>query len=80
MLIFDTIIQIAIALLVVSLPVWIILGVVLFVLAYNQPDLSKKKKLRIWATISIVLPFILLFAILSIWGLVQILGGTALRR
>jgi len=80
MLILNTIIQLVIALLMFLIPVGVITGVVLLVMSANQQDPLKKKKVKKWGIYSIVLPPIILFVILSVWGLVNILGGTTLKQ
>ncbi len=80
MAILDTIIQVVIALTMFLIPVGVILGIVLFVVAANQADPIKKKKIKKWGVYSIILPPILLFVVLSLWGLVNIAAGTAVKQ
>ena len=78
--IFNTIVQVLIALTTLSFPVWIIVGIVLLVKASSSEDLTKKKKIKKWGISTIVFPFVFMFLLLSIWGLVSIMTGTAIKQ
>lgn len=68
------IIEVIIAILVILTPIGIIGGIVL--LATNSDNNPNKKRQKTWGIITILAPFILLFIILSLWGLVRILSNT----
>jgi hypothetical protein len=73
--ILNVIIQIAISILVILTPVGIIAGIIVLVTGKGKE--TKKKRLHtIWGIIAIIAPIVLLFVILSIWGLVRIYTGT----
>jgi len=74
---FNTIVTVFISFLVITTPIWIIAGIVLIVVSGEREDLKKKKKFKWWGIICCVLPFVLLFFTLSIWGLIRIVTGTA---
>lgn len=65
-----------IAVLVITIPVGIIMGIVLAVKASDEQDKSKKKKKIWWMIISFIAPIVLLFIVLSGWGLINILANT----
>ena len=80
MAIFDTIVSLLISLFVIVTPIGIIFGVILLVLASNAQDTTKKKHLKIGAVCCIAGPIVLLFLLLSGWGLAHILTGTQLKQ
>ncbi len=61
------------------IPVGVIVGVVLLIVASSQQEPVKKKNMKKWGIYSMVLPPILIFVVLSIWGLGDIAGGTAMK-
>ena len=77
MLIFSIIIQLVILVLTLATPVGIAVGIVLAVVMSREQDATKKKNLKWWTISSFIGPIVLLFVVLSIWGLVSIATGTA---
>ena len=76
MLILNVIIEIFIALCVLLIPVGIVLGIIFAVKAVGEKDSAHKVR-NFWIMgMSFVLPFVLMFVLLSVWGLVGILTNT----
>lgn len=80
MAIFDTIVSLLISLFVIVTPIGIIVGVILLILASSAQDTTKKKRLKTGAVWCIAGPIVLLFLLLSGWGLAHILTGTQLKQ
>ncbi len=73
MLIIDLLTYVIAAFIGISTPVWIIICVVLFVKASHESDVAKKKKIKRWALLSIILPFGLIFLAILIRIIAHIL-------
>ena len=80
MAILDILIQLLISFLIIITPVGVIVGVVLLVIASSAQDVIKKKRLKMGAVWCIVGPIVLLFLVLSGWGLVHIFTGTVTNK
>ncbi|MEI8328043.1 MAG: hypothetical protein WCG02_02805 [Candidatus Taylorbacteria bacterium] len=65
-----------IAMSVIAIPIGIIVGIVLAVRASDEQDISKKKRKKWWMIICFIAPIVLLFVVLSGWGLINILLNT----
>ena len=77
MQIFNILVQICITGCIFLIPIGIILGIVFLVKAIGDND-SHHKARNFWIMgISFVSPIVLLFILLSVWGLVSILTNTA---
>ena len=76
MVIFNTSIIVMISFLVIITPIGVISSVILAIIASNEQNLVKKKKVNKWAMYSVAWPFVLLFLTLSLWGFVRILANT----
>jgi len=74
--ILNALIQVLIALLVILIPVGVVVGAILAVKMSNEQDKSKKKNIMWWMITSFVGPVVLLFVMLSAWGLIGILTNT----
>jgi hypothetical protein len=71
----NVIIEIIIALLVLLTPIGIVAGIIVIVTG-NRKEPKKKHLHTVLGIVAIVAPIVLLFVILSIWGLVRILTNT----
>ena len=75
MAIFSTLVSLFISILVILTPIFIIVGIVIFIFSHSEKDEVKKKKLKKLATMCCILPLIILFVVLSIWGLINVALG-----
>ncbi len=60
-----------IAVFLLAAPVCFILGIVFFVLAKNKPE-DKKTKARVWSVVLATAPIVLLFILITLWGLLRV--------
>ncbi len=60
-----------IAVFVLAAPACLILGIVFFVLAKNKPE-EKKTKVRVWSVVLAAAPIVLLFVLITLWGLLRV--------
>lgn len=60
-----------VAFLVLAIPVCLIVGIVLFILAKDKLY-DKKVKTRVLSAILAVAPIVLIFVVVSVWGLLRI--------
>jgi hypothetical protein len=74
--ILSIIVSIFVALLTLSFPAWIVAGIVLLVKAAHTPEPAKKKGIRWWGISVLVFPFVAMFLLMSVWGLIAILTNT----
>lgn len=72
----NTIITITISLLVILTPFGIIVGIILAIAGWNVPDKAKRLRKMIIALCVTLLPIVLLFVTLSLWGLMRIITNT----
>ena len=75
--ILNVIIQILIALSVITAIIGIPLGIILLITgASEKSNLKRKRTFTIWGIVSIAAPLVALFVILSVWGFVRIMTNT----
>lgn len=76
MAIISTLVGILMALCVILLPVGLVVGIVLMVQSSAEQDPAKKKKKKRWGVTSILGPVVLMFVLLSLWGLMAVVKTT----
>lgn len=72
--IIEALIPIFIGLAVLLFPIGIIVGVVLLVIYFSTEKLKRKTSMLVWSIVSILLPIIGIFALVSLWGIVNVIG------